>query len=287
MIYLILSILSSVGIFVIFKFADVKKIELYSIILINYVTASLIGFLLNDSGLSVAGILNAPWLFIAFVIGIMFITIFFLLGYSTQKAGIAITSLSAKISLVIPFVFSIIYDPADKLTLFNISGIILALIALGLSVWKKKTSNVESKYIVLPVILFLGLGLVDSFVKFAQQDYINESNLSIFNALIFLFAAFTAMLAGFAIKFDFKKLGRKEPWIYGILLGLFNFGSMYFFILTLEHGFLMSSSVFGINNMGIVLFSVFIGLVFFKEKLEMINKIGIATALVAIWLLVQ
>ncbi len=287
MAYLILSILSSVGILIIFKIADIKKIELYSIILINYLTASAFGFLYDDSNISILEIIGAPWLFIAFVIGIMFITIFFLLGYSTQKAGIAITSLSAKISLVIPFVFSIIYDPADKLTTSNLLGISLALIALGLSVWKKKTSNIESKYIILPVILFLGLGLVDSFVKFAQQDYIDKANLSIFNALIFMFAAVTAILAGFAIKFDFKKLNKKEAWIYGILLGLFNFGSMYFFILTLEDGFLMSSSVFGINNMGIVLVSVIIGLFFFKEKLQMINKIGIALALVAIWLLVQ
>ncbi len=97
MIYLILSILSSVGIFVIFKIADIKKIELLSIILINYIIASALGFLLNKTSVNLDSIIGAPWLFIAFVIGTIYVLTFFLMGYSTQKVGIDITILSAKI----------------------------------------------------------------------------------------------------------------------------------------------------------------------------------------------
>ena len=287
MIYLILSILSSVGIFVIFKIADIKKIELLSIILINYIIASALGFLLNKTPVNIDSIIDAPWLFIAFVIGTMYVLTVFLMGYSTQKVGIAITSLSAKISLVIPFAFSIIYDPTDNLNIYKVVGILLALLALVLSILKKKSSEVNSKFLVLPIILFIGLGLVDSFVKFAQQDYINTSNLSLFNAIIFSFSTFTALLAGFAIKFDFKKLLKPTPWLYGGLLGIFNFSSIYFIILTLEQPLLMSSSIFGINNMGIVVVSVILGLAFFKEKLSTINMIGILLSLLAIWVLMS
>ena len=287
MIYLILCILASVGIFVIFKLADKKGINLYSVIFINYIIATLLGFFLNDINLSLSYVLNSPWFFLAAIIGIMFTGTFFLIGFSTKKAGIAVTSVSAKLSLVIPTTFSIFYDPADAFSWMKLSGIILALVAVVFLVWKKRTEKINLRYVFLPVLLFLGLGLVDAFVKFAQQDYLDEYNLSVFSTFVFLFAFFTALIAGFIIRYDFRKIFNLRSTIAGITLGIFNFGTIYFIVLALNFSNLPGSSVFGINNMGTILTSVLIAILFFNEKLTLLNKAGILISLVAIWMLVQ
>jgi multidrug transporter EmrE-like cation transporter len=46
-----------------------------------------------------------------------------------------------------------------------------------------------------------------------------------------------------------------------------------------------SSVVFGINNIGIVLMSVIAGMVLFGERLSMLNKVGIAAAVISIVIL--
>ena len=217
----------------------------------------------------------------------MFTGMFFLIGYSTEKVGIAVTSVSAKLSLVIPITFSMLYDPADNYSLIKVTAISLAVIAVVLLIWKNKTEKIDSKFIFLPVILFIGLGLVDAFVKFAQQDYLDEANVTLFSTLVFFFAGFTALLAGLATKFNFKQLFNYKSTSVGILLGIFNFGTIYFLVLALDTSILPGSSIFGINHMGVILLSVLIAILFFKEKLNLVNKIGILVSLVAIWLLVQ
>jgi uncharacterized membrane protein len=73
--------------------------------------------------------------------------------------------------------------------------------------------------------------------------------------------------------------------IYGVVLGLVNFGSLYGLIRALDSGVFDSSIIFGINNMGIVLLSVIIAMMIFSEKLTIINKIGVILSLVAIIIL--
>jgi len=73
----------------------------------------------------------------------------------------------------------------------------------------------------------------------------------------------------------------------GSILGLANFGSLYFFILALNNSKLDSSIVFGLNNSCIVLLSVLIGSIAFKEKISKVNLAGIMLAFVAILVLMK
>ncbi|MCD6366148.1 MAG: hypothetical protein J7L46_01265, partial [Bacteroidales bacterium] len=74
-------------------------------------------------------------------------------------------------------------------------------------------------------------------------------------------------------------------WFFGILLGLVNFGTIYFLIATLNSGIFPSAVIFGVNNTGIVLLSFLFGLLFFKEKLLKINMVGIILSIAAIFML--
>jgi EamA domain-containing membrane protein RarD len=73
----------------------------------------------------------------------------------------------------------------------------------------------------------------------------------------------------------------------GTILGIANFGSLYFFILTLNNSKLDSSIVFGLNNMCIVLFSILIGWTLFKEKFSNTNFAGVIMAFIAILILMN
>lgn len=285
MLNLLFSVLSSGVIFALFKLAEIKKVDNVRIIIINYLTASVLGFSLNRIDTSLANTFQSNWFFLAMIIGVMFIGMFFLIGYSSQKAGISVTTVSTKMSVVVPILFSILYDPLDKISFIKALGIGLALVALFLSVYKKRTEKLEMKFVFLPVILFVGMGLVDSFVKFAQQDYLDDHNLPMFTAFTFAGALFTGLLVLLVLRYPLKNFLSIKAWVIGILLGAANFGSMYFLVRALEFGNFPSSAVFGINNIGIVGVSVFLALLFFKERLKTINWIGIFLAVIAIWIL--
>ena len=82
-----------------------------------------------------------------------------------------------------------------------------------------------------------------------------------------------------------------KPWFIGkevgggILLGAFNLGSLYFFIQALNHSGLESSIVFGIHSTGIVFLSAGAGFLIFKESLSWINTMGLALAIIALFIL--
>ncbi|MFW6327262.1 MAG: EamA/RhaT family transporter, partial [Bacteroidota bacterium] len=85
MIFLLLSILSSFGIFLIFRLASRNKAHLFSIIIINYFVAAILGFFLTSKNIPWSEM--APgWYFMSLLIGILFIIMFFIVGKSSEKA---------------------------------------------------------------------------------------------------------------------------------------------------------------------------------------------------------
>jgi multidrug transporter EmrE-like cation transporter len=135
------------------------------------------------------------------------------------------------------------------------------------------------------------MGVVDSFVKFAQSEYINGELASTFSTIVFG----NALLIGLVIlpfnKPALKSITRFKTWVLGALLGIANFGSIYFLLLALNHIDIdtgqqaMGSVIFGINNIGIVALSVIIGFLAYNERPTRINWVGIALTGVSIALL--
>ncbi|HOP04259.1 MAG TPA: hypothetical protein PL017_06310 [Tenuifilaceae bacterium] len=291
MIFLALSILSSALILVVFKLLSRYKVHTFSAIIVNYLTACLAGFFLSSSNPFTASVFTQKWFPIALLIGVMFIVMFYVIGKSTQKAGVAVTTVAVKMSVVAPIAFSIYYDANDSLTLLKTIGILLAVLSVLLTVYQKNNKQIDIKKILLPAFLFIGMGIVDSFVKFAQATYITNELTPTFSSLTFTVSLVIGILI---LPFNHnaaKNLSKIKSWILGVLLGLFNFGSMYFLILALNHVDVstgeqaMGSVVFGINNIGIVTLSVLIGFTFFKERPKALNWVGIALSGVAIIIL--
>lgn len=288
MVFLLLSILSSTSVFIVFKLIGRYKVNTFSAIIVNYITACSAGFFLSHSNPFASEVVKSDWLPLSLFLGAIFITMFRLIGKSVEKAGMSTTTVAAKMSVIIPILFTIATEASDILTPLKIVGISLALIAVFLTSYKPDKGKIEISATLLPLIIFLGIGVLDSMIKYAQFKYISNDLNPLFSGATFLVAGLIGFLLLPLNRTAAKELGKIKTWILGIMLGLTNFGSMYFFIGALNHIDINSgkqvqgSVVFGINNIGIVAIGVLIGYLFFKERPTKLNWSGIALSMLAI-----
>jgi drug/metabolite transporter (DMT)-like permease len=287
--FLILCILSSTAIFVVFKSVHQFNLPVFPVIVINYLTATLLGFLVYSGDRSWRSISGAGWLPISILIGILFIIMFFLVGISTRKAGISVTTTASKMSVVFPIVFSLVIDPADQLTMLKSVAVIIALGGVALTVYQPGGFQREGSVIFYPLLLFMGMGLVDSLVKLAQQRYVRDDQTALFSAVLFLNAFASGVVAALIDHRHARRFLKPAVWSWGVLLGIVNFGSLFFLVRALNftsaNGAGMDGSViFGSNNISVVALSVLVGLVVFKEKLRVINWMGVVLSALSLLL---
>lgn len=281
MIFLIISIISSSLIYITFKLLNKFRIKIFPVIIVNYITASLTGYIFKEKDFSVQEILAADWISISIIIGILFIAMFYTIGVSTQKAGITITSISTKMSVVFPMLFSILHY-GENIYLLKIGGMLLALLSIILSSIKGNNRTSGAKSFIFPAALFFGMGLVDTLVKFNQEEFLQNTGAIESTTVTFAVSA----IIGLGIQFIFNLKNNKEiklsTLLFGIILGLSNFGSLYFLILALNSKFLDSSVIFAINNTAIIIIAALVGRFFFKEKLILLNWVGVFISMIAI-----
>ncbi len=283
MINILLCILSSTLIFILFKLIDKFKAFTFQSIIINYLVAFVLGLSISSNWENLPHVYEKSWFILSLILGILFIVTFFFIGISSQKAGISITTVACKMSVIVPVAFSILFY-SEVVTSLKILGLIVSLVALFLTIWRKPEKKQDIFVVILPFILFIGIGVIDTLVKYAQQDYV-KNDVSFFTAISFGVSLLTGLIFGLTRKNFLKEFKNIPTLLLGIMLGMANFGSVYFMINALNKSGLESSVVFGINNIGIVTISVFVGLLFFKEKLKFINWSGVFLSIIAIWLL--
>lgn len=277
MIYLLLSVLASTGIFVVFKLVKKYNANTLQAIVINYITAFTCGMIHSDVEISTDEILASDWIIGVFILGFLFIAIFNVMALTAQKNGLSVASVASKMSVIIPIIFGIyVYD--ESYGFQKIIGILLALVAVYLTSVKSTNGHTKGASIFLPILLFFGSGTIDTSINyFAPDDMI-----PLFSALIFGFAF---IIGCFVLAYQFisgkSKFGLKSIPL-GIALGIINYGSIYFLLNALRVDGFESSTLFTINNVAIVAFSTLIGLVVFREKISAKNWIGIVLALVSI-----
>jgi drug/metabolite transporter (DMT)-like permease len=270
-------------IFIVFRSYSKYKVDNHSAIVVNYFTAGVLGLIINGSFISPNQFIEAPWAINGVILGTLFIIIFNVMALTTQKLGASVSSIATKMALVVPVVFAVI-QYGDEINTLKVSGIILALLGIYLSTVKtKKVKQAKDKSLyLLPIILFLGSGFLDTFIKYTQNYHLNASGEDdkIFTSTIFL----TAFCVGFIYVLFKKRNAFLQPknLLGGFVLGVINYGSIYFLIQTLSLENWESSVVFPMNNMGIVLLTTFASVMLFNENLSKTNKFGVFISLLAI-----
>lgn len=268
----------------IFKIIDQKGVNTFNAIIVNYFTALTLGFVLSRSSENFSFSIQTGWIVPAIFIGIAFVAMFYIIALTSQKAGVSITAVSSRMSVVIPALFSIIYF-GETIVPIKIAGMALAIPALVLASVRSNKTIINRNYLYLPFILFIGSGIVDSIVKYAQHEFLDNSSIMIFSALLFSVAAVIGVTVRILSKEKLTGIFKTKVIFWGILLGLVNWGSLYFFVMALINSGLDSSIVFVLNNSGIVILTTLFAIIFFREKLLTLNWIGLSMSLVVIILL--
>ncbi len=281
MLYLYLSILTSSVIFVLFKFFDKYKISNIQAITVNYFTAILLGYITTRENISFQLISDKPWLGISVFSGIMLMLTFLIYAVSVQKAGIAITSVLGKMSVIIPVLLGFMMFQ-EKITWLRITGIILAMAAFYLTLQRSSQQKTNIKFIILPILLFFGNGLNDCFFKIAQELYICNDYTTFLITAFFISLIIGVLILLVLVIIRKEKLHYKNI-LAGIILGTFNWFSTYFFLVGL--GYYDVSVFVPVFNASIVCIAALAGYFFFREKLSKTNIIGILLAIIAIILI--
>ena len=280
MVYLIIAILTSTSIMIVFKLSKKYSIDILQAITVNYLVAAGFGFAISDKPITFEIIKNTDWFQISFIVGITFIVGFNLFALSAQKAGVAITAVASKMSVVIPVILGFTIF-SEQPSILKIIGILFTLSAFYLIFKKEKGFKVNYRYIILPLLLFLANGANDSLLKYTQHNFIHSDNeFILFLAVIFFIALIIgSFVMGFNIAFTKKKISLKSIGV-GVLLGVLNWYSTLFFLKALN--VIDVSVVVPVLNVSIVSLSALAGYFIFKEELRKINWIGIFLAVLAI-----
>lgn len=279
--FLTLSAIFSLSVAQFLKIVEIRSLRILNVLVINYLVAVVISFFSTDwSGFSEqTGLI--PILGHSAILGFLFIANFIIYSKSIDKNGMGISIAAMRMSLVFPILLSLLIYKED-ITTGLIVGILLSFVSLILLVpSSKRNRKTQLKFAVLPVLLFFISGITDSGLKIFEQEFSMFFDESQFLASLFFFAFITGSVILFARnQFNFKM----KELIYGVLLGVVNLYSSYFILLALKE--IPGSVVFPLVNLSIVFVGTFIGVIFWKDRPDTRQWIGLALASISIFLLV-
>jgi drug/metabolite transporter (DMT)-like permease len=279
MLFLILSIICSVTVGVLFKFARRYSINPIQIVAWNYVFALILCYFFFSPDLTNLGT-SAPWA-IYIPIGILLPSIFLFLAASIKQVGIVKTDAAQRLSLFIPILAAWLLFKED-FNILKITALLIGFPAL-LLILSKPSVKTKNKWI-YPVVVLLGFGIIDILFKqialYTSLPYTTSLFVVFGIALLIMIGTVVYDVIVNKIPLKFKNI------IFGGLVGIFNFGNILFYLKAHKAFAENPSTVFAGMNMGVIVIGSLVGIFVFKEKLTKMNYAGLLLALIAIVLIV-
>jgi drug/metabolite transporter (DMT)-like permease len=288
LVYLLLSVALSSGIFMVFKAVGRLKLELFPVVVINYLTCFLLGnLLLGSEHVLNSEIIQLPGFFPTASMGLIFVGTFVLMGYSTQKAGASMSAMASKMSVVIPVLVAVIFL-GESIGIKGIAGVILALVSVYLvSTGSESGLGSMGRFDPVLLLVFLGSGMVDTglnLIKYA--DFKGFNNLQ-FASITFGGAAVVALMVSVFQLNRWKLFFRQGSFkgiVLGVLLGTINYFSIVAMYAAIDAYQGKTGVFFTLNNIGVLLLTIFLGY-FLGEKYNSKTLVGVFFAIIAILLL--
>ncbi len=275
MIYLILSIASSTCVLIIFRKMKDHGANISHTIMISYFISTLCGLGFFSSGVSdFSSVWAEPWFWPAAIEGIGFYLVFISIAKATQKNGVAVASIAGKMSVVIPIAMGVLLLN-ESITGFKMLGVFAGILAVLLSV----SGTLGVKDMKWPLLVFIGSGVIDASLKIFEQWLRSPEQFPMLITIIFVFALLSALSHHIV-----SGQGKVEmvSVLSGLVLGVANFGTVYFLLQALALPKWESSVIYAVNNFGVVIFSILVGMVFFREKPGLRGWFGFALAIASI-----
>ncbi len=285
MIYLILAIILSTAVFVVMRIFGRFNLDNHQALTWNYATSACIGLAMSVSKGTWVSPTTQPWFGLTLLLGFWFILTYVLIVESSQRSGVTITSLSSKLSVVIPTLFGILFLK-ETLGLMAGIGIVLALVALFLVVGGKGKgeTTVEKKTLILllPIFIFFSTGIGDIMMKMTEQKNTSGDMIPMIAFIYFISFLFGVMLVTYDL------MAKKTKWQWKSALGGLALGTVNFFSTCCIYQAMRvfdNVVMFPVYNIGVVCLSALCGWLLFKEKLTWKNYLGLVIAIIAVILI--
>lgn len=298
MVYLLLAILCGSLFSIVFKLCQRHNVDGLQVILFNYALAFLftllpiLGHIVFDAGVAAGDYIPGPssWL-LALVQGLFFTFGFSVMDGSTRRSGVALTTVCARASLVLPVLLSwmLLGQPAPAWLPVLLTVVAMVLIIGPTESGKDKPKAAGHATMLALLGVFFVFGLSDFFLKVVQHSVekghsadpdMMERQLRALTCIIFLMASL-ASLAVCLVSGSFRK--HKLTWAtigWGALLGIANIGCTSCMLRAL--GVMSTGVYYPLYNIGIVLVATLAGVLFFKERLKWVQVAGLALSVAAI-----
>ena len=272
--YLILSIVCSVAVSILLKVSKNKGISINQAVAVNYPVAAISAFVLfKPNFVDNYNVLLSEWQ-ILLPLGVLLPSVFIIMGECVKQAGIAKSDAAQRLSLFLPILAAFLIF-GEILSIGKILAVVLAIVSLMALVYKPKSKTQSTGSIWILLGVWLGYGIIDILFKQLSK-----------NAAMTVTNLCTVFVLSAIILFTYLII-RKTKWnnasiLGGIILGCLNFGNIYFYFRAHQVYNNNPTLIFAAMNLGVISFGTIIGTAIFKEKINVINIIGIVLAMAAI-----
>ena len=273
--FVILSVICSVTVGIFLKVAKRFQLNIFQIITFNYFSALLLTYFTYQPELTFKEKTIPYSLFIG--LAILLPIVFLIQAKSIKEVGIVKTDIAQRLSLFIPLTASYFLFN-ETFSQLKIIGFIVGFSAIFFTLNKKSESKSDNW--VYPLLVLLGFGIIDILFK----------KVAIFEDFSFTTSLFIIFCGAFLISILFligKILVQKEKLeskniLWGLALGILNFGNILFYLKAHKALSENPSTVFAGMNMGVIILGSLAGILLFKEKMTKWNYFGILLAIISI-----
>src|SRR5262245_12200597 len=285
MIFLLLAIVCSAALPLLFRAFDHWRVNHFWAIPANYFACILVGAILDQPTQHASELLSQPWLLLATLQGLVLAVNFYLLAYTAQRAGVSVAVLASRLSVAIPAILAFLLY-GDSLNTVKIVGLAAALSSLYLCTASGHDFGVTRAWLrrLLPILVFFMFGCHFTLLKFTQARYLDSSSYHVYVTTSFFLAFVTSVVIGIA-KIRTRVEVRSGDLIAGGVLGLLNYGAIYFLVKVLSLEGWQTSQLFPIYSVGVVTVSSLLALILFNERLSRLKTLGLVVGLMAVALL--
>lgn len=280
---LILSISCSVAVSILLKMARSRAIQVDQAIAFNYVMAGSLCWLLLAPQPATLLQSAAPWPLLL-ALGLLLPSVFLIMAKAVQQAGIVLSDVAQRLSLLLPLIaaFTVFGETATQ---GKLTGIGVALCALAALLWRPGNRNAQAPgshggllTVMLLLGVWLGYGTID--ILFKQMAKMGSA----FPTTL-LGSFVLAGLVSFIYLFARRANLNTRSMVAGLVLGLLNFGNIYFYVRAHQVYSDNPTLVFSAMNIGVISLGTLIGAGVFRERIHWVNGAGVALAIAAIFIL--
>lgn len=273
--FVILSVICSVTVGIFLKVAKRFQLNIFQIITFNYFSALLLTYLTYQPELTFKEKTIPYTLFLG--LAILLPIVFLIQAKSIKEVGIVKTDIAQRLSLFIPLTASYFLFN-ETFSQLKIIGFTVGFSAIFFTLNKKSENKSDSW--VYPLLVLLGFGIIDILFK----------KVAVFKDFSFTTSLFIIFCGAFIISILFligKILVQKEKLeskniLWGLALGILNFGNILFYLKAHKALSENPSTVFAGMNMGVIILGSLTGILLFKEKMTKWNYLGILLAIISI-----